>query len=58
MKTLILKTLGSGEDYALYDEDELARFHFDDSRGLPWGDGNMNFEDEYVTELTGCTNHS
>ena len=39
------KDLGSGEDSYLY-QNELARFDFDDSRGLPWGDGNITSEDE------------
>ena len=38
--------LGSGEDMHSYDEERLARFQFDDSRGLPWSDGNMNSEDD------------
>ena len=39
------KDLGSGEDSYLYQSD-LARFDFDNSRGLPWGDGNITSEDE------------
>jgi hypothetical protein len=39
------RDLGSGEDSYLYQSD-LARFDFDDSRGLPWGDGNITSEDE------------
>ena len=39
------KDLGSGEDSFVYQND-LARFDFDDSRGLPWGDGNITSEDE------------
>ena len=38
--------LGSGEDLHTYDEERLARFEFDDSRGLPWSDGNVNSEDD------------
>ena len=38
--------LGSGEDMHAFDEERLARFQFDDSRGLPWSDGNMNSEDD------------
>jgi hypothetical protein len=38
--------LGSGEDMHTYGEERLARFQFDDSRGLPWSDGNMNSEDD------------
>ena len=38
--------LGSGEDMHSYDEERLARFEFDDSRGLPWSDGNVNSEDD------------
>ena len=39
------KDLGSGEDSYLYQSD-LARFDFDNSKGLPWGDGNITSEDE------------
>ena len=38
--------LGSGEDMHSYDEERMARFEFDDSRGLPWSDGNVNSEDD------------
>jgi hypothetical protein len=38
--------LGSGEDMHSYDEERLARFEFDDSRGLPWSDGNVSSEDD------------
>ena len=37
--------LGSGEDMHVY-ENELARFDYDDSKGLPWGDGNIVSNDE------------
>jgi hypothetical protein len=39
------RDLGSGEDSYLYQSD-LARFDFDNSKGLPWGDGNITSEDE------------
>ena len=44
-KDLDPKDLGSGEDNYLFQSD-LARFDFDNSRGLPWGDGNIMSEDE------------
>ena len=37
--------LGSGEDSDIY-QNELARFEFDNSGGLPWGDENISFDDE------------
>ena len=42
------KELGSGEDSYVYQND-LARFDYDNSKGLPWGDNTVVSNDESLT---------
>ncbi len=42
------KELGSGENDYVY-QNELARFQYDDSKGLPWGDNTTVSEDETLS---------